>query len=85
MSSDTPVGSKMAEETVKMAEEAFEAGGGEGEAGEGTSFESVFESVKTSLPGLGESDRNLLLPLPLYNAYQIHTIYLLIQFRRVLK
>lgn len=41
-----------------MAEEAF-AGAGLGdeaaaEAGEGTSFESVFESVKTSLPGLGE-------------------------------
>eukprot|EP00904_Undaria_pinnatifida_P012353 jgi/Undpi1/8248/HiC_scaffold_25.g10718.m1 len=46
----------MAEETVKMAEEAFEAGGGEGEAGEGTSFESVFESVKTSLPGLDMFD-----------------------------
>lgn len=44
----------MSEETVKMAEEAFEAAGGGGEGGEGTSFESVFESVKTSLPGLGE-------------------------------
>lgn len=47
-------GIDMAEETAKMAEEAFEAGVGGGEAGEGTSFESVFESVKTSLPGLGK-------------------------------
>lgn len=45
------------EEAAKMAGEAFaEAGMGAGDeaAGEGTSFESVFESVKTSLPGLGE-------------------------------
>lgn len=42
------------EEAAKMAGEAFaEAGLGEETAGEGTSFESVFESVKTSLPGLG--------------------------------
>lgn len=39
-----------------MAGEAFaEAGMGDEATGEGTSFESVFESVKTSLPGLGES------------------------------
>lgn len=35
-----------------MGEEA--AAGAAGESGESTSFESVFESVKTSLPGLGE-------------------------------
>ncbi|CAM9395587.1 unnamed protein product [Pylaiella littoralis] len=40
-----------------MAEEAFaEAGMGDEASGEGTSFESVFESVKTSLPGLDMFD-----------------------------
>ncbi|CAN0351329.1 unnamed protein product [Ascophyllum nodosum] len=42
-----------------MAEEAFsqgEMGGGAGEPVEGTSFESVYESVKTSLPGLDMFD-----------------------------
>lgn len=41
------------EEAAKMAEEAFaEAGVG---GGEGTGEGTFFESVKTSLPGLGES------------------------------
>lgn len=44
----------MAEETANMAGEAFSEAGMGADAGEGTSFESVFESVKTSLPGLGE-------------------------------
>eukprot|EP00752_Nemacystus_decipiens_P008132 g7272.t1 len=49
------------EETAKMAGEAFaEAGVGAGmgdeAAGEGSSFEYVFESVKTSLPGLDMFD-----------------------------
>lgn len=42
-----------------MAEEAFaDAGMGDEASGEGTSFESVFESVKTSLPGLGKGNNN---------------------------
>ncbi len=49
------------EEAAARAGEAFAeatagmGGVGDEAAGEGTSFESVFESVKTSLPGLGES------------------------------
>eukprot|EP00903_Cladosiphon_okamuranus_P012145 g11394.t1 len=47
------------EEAAKMAGEIFEEAGmgmGDEAAGEGTSFESVFESVKTSLPGLDMFD-----------------------------
>ena len=51
-----------------MAEEAFsqgEMGSGAGEPVEGTSFESVYESVKTSLPGLGEPEHSINGCLPL--------------------